>query len=275
MRAMKRPDVKRLFKFPSRSRREVAADASEELLFHVDMRVEDLKQRGFTEAEARAHALREFGDLRSSLEEGVRHERRLERRHLVSRLLGDFRLDIRLGVRLIARGPALSAAAILTLAVAVAGNTAIFSVANALVFKPVPVAAPQDLARIRAGQSQMSWLNHQDLRDRTDVFAALVAHRRLRVGLSSLDALPVRLEGEQTSLNFFDTLRVSPTLGRNVRPGRASEGCGRPGQPHVASTLRGGSLDQGSSADPEWQSVRSHRGDARQFPRRRTGGFSH
>jgi putative ABC transport system permease protein len=216
---MKRPSVKRLFRFPSRSRREFAADAREEVLFHVDMRVEDLQRRGLAEAEARAQAMREFGDLRSSLEDGVRHERQLERRRLVSRLLGDFRQDVRLGVRLIARNPGLSAAAILTLAVAVAGNTAVFSVANALMFKPVPVAIPQELARVRAGQSQMSWPTYQDLRERTNVFSELVAHRRLRVGLSSLDALPVRLEGEQTSLNFFDTLRVSPTLGRTYGPG--------------------------------------------------------
>lgn len=108
----------------------------------------------------------------------------------------------------------MSAAAILTLAVAIAGNTAIFSVANALLFKPVPVAAPEGLARVRAGQSQMSWPAYQDFRERTDVFAALVAHRRLRVGLNANGALPVRLEAEQTSLNDFDTLRVPAAHGR-------------------------------------------------------------
>ena len=181
---MKRPSVKRLFRFPSRSRDEVAADAREEVLFHLDMRVEDLRRRGWTEDEAREQAKREFGDLRSTLEHGLRHERRLERRRLLSRLLADFRLDVRLGVRLIARSPGVSAAAILTLAVAVAGNTAIFSVANALLFKPVPVAAPGELARVRAGQSQMSWRNYQDLRERTDVFAELVSHRRRRAAFS-------------------------------------------------------------------------------------------
>jgi predicted permease len=215
---MKRPSVKRLFRFPSRSRSEVAADAREEVLFHLDRRVEDLRRGGLPEGEAREQAKREFGDLRSSLEDGLRHELRLERRRFLSRLLGDFRLDVRLGVRLIARSPGVSAAAILTLAVAIAGNTAIFSVANALLFKPVPVAAPRELARVRAGQSQMSWPNYEDLRERTNVFSALVAHRRLRVGLSSPDAIPVRLEGEQTSANYFDTLRVAPMLGRTYGP---------------------------------------------------------
>jgi predicted permease len=65
----------------------------------------------------------------------------------------------------------------------------------------------------------MSWRNYQDLRERTDVFAQLVAHRRLRAALSSPDGLPERLQGEQTSSNFFDTLRVSPALGRTYGAG--------------------------------------------------------
>jgi predicted permease len=132
-------------------------------------------------------------------------------------LCAEFMQDVRIGVRLLLRNPGLSTAAILTLGVAIAGNTSIFSVVNALLFKPLPVAAPRELARVRVGQSQMSWPNHQDLRERTDVFAALVAHRRLRIGLSSPDAIPARLEGEQTSLNYFEALRVPPLLGRTYR----------------------------------------------------------
>ena len=60
---MKRPSVKRLFRFPTRSRQELAADAREEVQFHVDMRADDLRHRGLTEADARAQAVREFGDL--------------------------------------------------------------------------------------------------------------------------------------------------------------------------------------------------------------------
>src|SRR5829696_8618400 len=111
------------------------------------MRADDLRHRGWTEADARAQAVREFGDLTSSVERGERHERRVERRRLLSRLLGDVRQDIGLGLRLLRRNAGPSAAAILTLAVAIAGNTATFSVVNALLFKPVPVTAPEELAR--------------------------------------------------------------------------------------------------------------------------------
>jgi macrolide transport system ATP-binding/permease protein len=216
---MKRPSVKRLFRFPTRSRQELADDAREEVQFHVEMRAEDLRHRGVPEADARAQALREFGDLKSSIEQGARHERRLERRRWVSRAVGDLRQDIILAVRLLVRSPGPSAAAVLTLAVAIAGNTATFSVANALLFKPVPVTAPEELARVRADHSHMSWPAYQDLGERTNVFADLVAHRRLRVGLSSPDGLPIRLEGEQTSLNYFDTIGVPPRVGRTYGEG--------------------------------------------------------
>jgi predicted permease len=211
--------VKRLFRFPTRSREELAADAREEVSFHVAMRAEDLRHRGLTETEAHAQAVREFGDLRSTVEQGVRHERRLERRRVLSRMLGDFRQDVRLGIRLLVRSAGPSTAAILTLAVAIAGNTATFSIANALLLKPVPVTAPVELARVRAGQSHMSWPSYRDLGERTRVFTEMAAHRRLRVGLASPDALPLRLEGEQTSWNYFDALRVPARFGRTYGDG--------------------------------------------------------
>ena len=163
----------------------------------------------------------------------------------------------------------------MTLAVAIAGNTVIFSVANALMFKPLPVTAPQELARVRAGQSQMSWPNYADLGERTDVFAALVAHRRLRVGLTSNDGLPVRLQGEQTSLNYFDTLRVPALLGRTYRPADTRRNLVVLAEPHMASPLWGGPVDQGSNLALNGEPVRDHRDHACRFSRRGAGGLPH
>ena len=135
------------------------------------------------------------------------------------RLVAEFRQDLELAFRLLARSPGFTAAAILTLAVAIGGNTALFSVANALLFKPMPIRAPHEVMRVRAGTSHISWLDYEDLRDRTGVFSAFAAHRRLRVALTNADGLPARLEGEQTSLNFFETLGVAPAVGRTYSPG--------------------------------------------------------
>jgi hypothetical protein len=95
---MRRPSVKRLFRFPTRSPRELADDARAEVLSHVELRTEDLRDRGLSEDDARAQAVREFGDLQASIEHGLRHERRLERRRVMARMWSDVRQDLRLGV---------------------------------------------------------------------------------------------------------------------------------------------------------------------------------
>ena len=175
---MRRPGVKRLFRFTRRSREGVREDVHEEFNFHIQMRAEELVRSGLTDGEARARALQEFGDAEEGAAGCVRHGDRIERRRWIAQFLGEFGQDSRLGVRLIARNPWYSAAAILTLAIAIGGNTAVFSLANALLFKPLPVPAPRELARVRAGESQMSWLNYRDLAERNHVFSDLVAHRR-------------------------------------------------------------------------------------------------
>jgi predicted permease len=214
---MRRPGVKRLFRFPFRTREEVREDVREEFEFHLDMRTDELMQAGLTVVEARARALQEFGDSESGGGACIRHEDRIERRRRVTQILSEFRQDAVLGVRLIARNPWYSATAILTLAVTIGANTAIFSVASALLLKPLPVAASHELARVRAGQSQISWLNYRDLVERNRVFSEMVAHRRLVAGLATRST-PVRLWGEQTTVNYFDVLGIRAAIGRTYMP---------------------------------------------------------
>jgi putative ABC transport system permease protein len=209
--------VKRLFRFPRRSRDAVREEVHEEFEFHLEMRTEELVRAGLTTPAARAQALTEFGDPASGAKGCIRHEVRIERRRWLAQTVSEFRQDMLLGIRLIARNPWYSTAAILTLAVAISGNTTIFSVANALVFKPLPVVASHELALVRAGESQMSWLNYQDLVERNRVFSAMVAHRRIVAGLAT-GAAPARLWGEQTSANYFSVLGVPAALGRTYMP---------------------------------------------------------
>ncbi len=145
--------IRRLFRFPSRSRADVGADIREEFAFHVDMRVADLVGSGMPEEAARGQASREFGDPESGARRCAPHGATLERRRLVARLASELKQDVAYGLRLMSRSPGFSAVAIATLAVTIAGNTAIFSVVNALLFKPAPFAAPRELARIYPGES--------------------------------------------------------------------------------------------------------------------------
>ncbi len=214
---MKPSRVKRLFKFPFRTRADVRADVREEFELHIELRTHELVESGLTLREARAQALREFGDADAGARVCIAHGNRIERRRSIARFVGECRQDARLGFRLLARNPWQSGAAILTLAVAIGGNTAIFSLANALLLKPLPVRAPHELAAVHAGESQMSWLNYHELAARNSVFSDTVAHRRMVAGVATGD-VPVRSWGDQTTTNYFRALGVSAALGRTYMP---------------------------------------------------------
>jgi predicted permease len=131
----------------------------------------------------------------------------------MARLGSELRQDVGYAVRLIARNPGFSTVAILTLAVAIGGNTTVFGLINALALKPLPVHAPQEIARVYSGESQMSWPNYQDLSQRNTAFADLAAHGAALRALTDGDT-SVRVMGEVSSSNYLTLLGVPPLLGR-------------------------------------------------------------
>ena len=121
--------------------------------------------------------------------------------------------DLRYAIRILRKAPGFTVVAVLTLSLGIGANAAIFAVINALLFQPVPVVAPQELARVHSGESQMSWLNYQDIREGNVVFLDVAAHRLVVAGLATQDT-PQRLRGELTSANYLTLLGVNPALGR-------------------------------------------------------------
>ena len=209
--------AKRLFGFVARSHKDVHDDVQEEFAFHLDMRVDDLMRDGMAEPDARAQARREFGDLARGAQACAREGRTVERHRTVARLASELRQDAKFAMRLLRRSPGFSTVAILTLALAIGGNTAIFSLVNALVLKPLPVRSPQEVVRIYTGESQTSWLNYQDIAQRTDVFTDVAAHAGTALALTT-DASSVRLTGETTSTNYLTMLGVPALSGRTYFP---------------------------------------------------------
>ena len=137
----------------------------------------------------------------------------------VKQRLDELCQDAAFSVRLAFRNPGFATVVVLTLAVAIGANTAIFTVINGLLFKPLPaVAAPHELARIKAGETQMAWANYEDIRRDNGVFTHLIAHGSFIAALATGDR-PVRLNGQQTSDNFFVALAARPALGRAYTPG--------------------------------------------------------
>ncbi|HEX8765927.1 MAG TPA: ABC transporter permease, partial [Candidatus Acidoferrum sp.] len=134
--------------------------------------------------------------------------------------------DVRYAVRMLGKAPGFTAVAVLTLALGIGANTAVFSVVNALILRPLPVERPGELAFLenaRYGPSQ-SFPNYRDLRDRNQTFAGLLGYRMAPMELET-DRSAERIWGYLATGNYFDVLGLKPALGRffhqndDVHPG--------------------------------------------------------
>jgi predicted permease len=208
---------RRFFRYSTRSRQDIRADLDAEFAFHLDARTESLQREGLTVQEARARAIREFGDRARGTVACEIHDLRTERQRWLRRLTDDISRDVQYGWRTTRRAPAMSVVIVLTLAVAIGGNTAVFSLINALLLKAPLVHDPDRLVRVEMGQSRMSWPNFEDLRRERGAFQDVVAQKSLVAGLSS-GASSWRVTGTRVTPSYFSTLGTPAARGRTLLP---------------------------------------------------------
>jgi predicted permease len=225
-------------------------DVKEEFESHLELKVEDLVSQGLSPEEARAEAIRAFGDgegnhLRASAQtrSRLRNEGMGDRWDSLTR-------DLRYALRRMARSPGFTLAAIFSLAVGIGANTSVFSVVNALLLRPLPYEEPQELVRVytsypgRAPWGSTAYPDYQDIRGLNDVFADVSVWYNilapLEVGEESRMAMV-----EAVSSNFFPMLGVEPVLGRAFLPEEDRE----PGANRVA-ILGYGLWTRAFGADP-------------------------
>jgi putative ABC transport system permease protein len=191
------------------ARPNTAADVDEELQFHLTMRAQHSIARGMSVSEAERDALVRFGDVDGVRAALVDHDARKQRQREASDYVSDLARDFRFGLRSLRRAPGFAAAAILTLAIGIGANAAIFSVVNAVVLRPLPYTRPEELVSIGQGSGG----EYVNLRDRLRSFAD--------IGMYTTQTHPIddgeealRVEGAAISANMLRILGVSPMLGR-------------------------------------------------------------
>src|SRR5438105_1473972 len=132
--------------------------------------------------------------------------------------------DLRYALRMLAKQPAFTAIAILTLALAIGANTAIFSVVNALLLQPLPYPHPEQLVRIREStpvfrSGSVSYPNYVDWRANQRGFTDLALYRWGDANLSGtgVDNEPEHIVAARVTFNFLSILGIPPLLGRDFR----------------------------------------------------------
>ncbi len=125
--------------------------------------------------------------------------------------------DLRIGARRLLKSPGFTFVAVLSLALGIGANASIFTLLNAMLLRPLPVASPQELFFVDS-DGVFSYPNYKDFRDRSgDVLAGLAAFRYTPMSLSS-DNTNERIWGYLVTGNYFDVLGVSAVMGRNFAP---------------------------------------------------------
>ncbi|HNJ40841.1 MAG TPA: ABC transporter permease, partial [Acidobacteriota bacterium] len=130
------------------------------------------------------------------------------------------RQNLRFAFRMLIKMPGFSVITLLTLALGMGANTAIFSVLNSVVLRPLPYQAPEHLFELtersnQLGELSVSYPNFLDWQARSQSFQSLAAHRFDNFKLSD-GQIPERVNGRQVSGQFFETLGVKPLLGRLI-----------------------------------------------------------
>ena len=185
-------------------------------------------ERGLSEADARAEAVRAFGSL-PAVKAEVRHIDRQTARHVRwTTWLADLRQDVVAGLRQFRKAPGFTAAAVLTIALGIGATTAIFGVVHAVVLRPLPFAEPDRIAFVtefwRDQRSDVSVGNFVDWRAAsTDMFSHLAAINYTNFNVAD-GSEPERVLAGQVSRGFFELFGMAPLHGRVLRADEDSPG---------------------------------------------------
>jgi putative ABC transport system permease protein len=185
-------------------RADVERDLDDELRFHVERQVAESIAQGMTPQAARQAALR---DLRG-IERGKEACRQVRKLNWVFDLIQ----DVRYGVRILRQRPAFTLIAVATLALGIGANSAIFSVVDAVLVRPLPYPQPQQLLTLDSGESLPAL---EDIQRLTRSFAGIGAYNVQSLAYTG-EAEPLEIYGALCTADLFPVLGAAPLLGRAI-----------------------------------------------------------
>jgi predicted permease len=190
--------------------RAVEQALDDELRSSVELLTEEKIEKGIPAPEARRQALIELGGI-----EQVKEEVRAIR---FGHLFEDFGRDLRYAVRTLAQSPGFTVAVVVSIALGIAANSTVFSVANGLLWGVLPVKDPGRLVMFSEGKS-FSYPDYLDYKEQTrSVFEDVAAHFSLVPANFGGTGEPERIWGQAVSGNYFSLLSVKMALGRPILP---------------------------------------------------------
>ena len=200
------------------SRRRITEQLDDEIQFHLDQQTAEYVSAGMDPEEARHAAMRTFGN-RTLLK-----EKTMETWGWGT--LDQLGQDLRYGLRALRKGPLFTAVAVLTLALGIGANTAMFSLLDQVVLRLLPISHPEQLVIVREtgnhfgntyGPNTLSWPMFEDLRDNNQVFSGMFCRFPANVTIGYRDQ-PSQIHAELVSGSYFPTLGVRAALGRTIAP---------------------------------------------------------
>jgi len=192
------------------SRASMEQELDEELQSHIELKTQEYIAIGLTPEEARRTALREFGGLELS-KENCRDTRR-------ANLVHDALQDLRYGLRMLRKFPGFTIVTVLTLALGIGANTAIFSVVNTVLVRPLPYPNNDSILRIQEShqndaEANLTYATFLDMQRAAKSIDNLSAYRPWVFNLTG-EGEPERVAGAMVSANFFTAFATQSFLGR-------------------------------------------------------------
>ena len=198
-------------------------ELDDEVAAHLELAERDALARGRSPADARHEALRAFG--------GIEQMKEMHREDRSPLWVENLIKDARYGFASLRREPVFATVAIGVLALGIGANTAMFSVVDGVLLKPLPFPDPERIVRVWETPTSISTnstttRNFVELKQRNRTFDALSAES-LSTATANIAGVPTRLQGRYVSADHFSVFGVQPILGRDFRPDEDQPGADR------------------------------------------------